>query len=118
MNQPNFYAGLGIGQASTASIQSIEQHQKQMAASAQIAPPDTVRSLAERAHQAMEVLDLDLACLAERLQPVREPTPCDTGEASPQTPAYPEAIAMLRALVDRIESRAAAVRQVSAELRI
>lgn len=118
MNQSNVYNAANIGLGSVLGTQSIEQSQKQMACAAQIAAPDTVRSLTERAHQAMEVLDHELMMLGERLQPVREPVPCDTASGTGVGPAYPEAIVMLRALVDRIESRAVAVRQVVAELRI
>lgn len=118
MSQTSIYSAANIGLGNVLGGQSTEQSLKQMACAAQIAAPDTVRSLTERAHQAMEILDHELMMLGERLQPVREPVPCEPTPCQTQGPSYPEAIVMLRALVDRIESRAVAVRQVVAELRI
>ncbi|WP_175806607.1 hypothetical protein [Burkholderia cenocepacia] len=118
MNQSNVYAGLGIGQANPAAIQSIEQHQKQMAAAAQIPAPDTVRSLTERAHQAIEILEHELGRLVDFTYPVREPMPCDPDGIGANHPSAPEAIASLRALIARIDSQTRTVRQIADELRI
>ncbi|MCA8026427.1 hypothetical protein [Burkholderia cepacia] len=119
MNQSNVYAAanLGLGLGSELGAQSIEQCQKQMAAS-QIPWPDTVRSLTDRAHQAISILETELGRLADFTYPVREPMPFNpAGAGINQVPA-PEAIATLRTLLDRIDSQTRTVRQITAELRI
>lgn len=117
MNQSNVYAAGHIGLGSALSAQSIEQCQKQMAA-AQIPAPDTIRSLTERAHQAIETLEHELGRLVDFTYPVREPMPCDPDGIGANHPSAPEAIASLRALIARIDSQTRTVRQIASELRI
>ncbi|MBR8157116.1 hypothetical protein KDX20_22030 [Burkholderia cenocepacia] len=117
MNQSNVYAAGHIGIGSALGAQSIEQWQKQMA-DAQIPSPHTVRSLTERAHQAVSMLETELGRLVDFTYPVREPMPCDPDGIGANQPSAPEAIATLRALIDRSDSQTRTVRQIAAELRI
>ncbi|MCA8251783.1 hypothetical protein LGM89_00770 [Burkholderia sp. AU31624] len=119
MNQSNAYQKIGnlgiVGPLS--SGQSIEQIQKQIADAAQIPAPDAVRSLTERAHQAIETLEHELGRLVDFTYPVREPMPCDPENVG-ASPSGPEVIGLLRALLSRIDSQTRTVRQLAAELRI
>ncbi|KVN72798.1 hypothetical protein WT15_27360 [Burkholderia stagnalis] len=114
MNQSNIYSAGQLGLASALTSQSIEQCQKQTAVPA----PDTIRSLTERAHQAIEVLEHELGRLVDFTYPVREPMPCGPEESGANPPSGPEAISLLRALIARIDSQTRTVRQIAAELRV
>ncbi|UJH75036.1 hypothetical protein L0U95_24165 (plasmid) [Burkholderia cenocepacia] len=118
MNQSNVYNAGNIGLGSVLGTQSIEQSQKQMACAAQIPAPDTVRSLTERAHQAIEVLEHELGRLVDFTYPVREPMPCDPEGVGATQASAPEALSSLHSLIARIDSQTRTVRQVAAELRI
>ncbi|WP_157646655.1 hypothetical protein [Burkholderia ubonensis] len=115
-NQSQVPAGIGL--KSALSCQSIEQYQKQMADEGCPPKVDTVRSLTERAHQAIEVLEHELGRLVDFTYPVREPIPCDQEGCLATQASGPEAIGLLWALIARIDSQTRTVRQTIAELRI
>ncbi|MBR8074376.1 hypothetical protein KDX14_33160 [Burkholderia cenocepacia] len=117
MNQSNVYNAANIGLGAVLGSQGIDQNQKQMAAGMQPPASDTVRSLTERAHMAIDLLEAELGQLVDSTYPVREPMPCDPDGAG-GSPNGPEVINRLRLLLSRIDSQMRTVRQITAELRI
>ncbi|KGW43953.1 hypothetical protein [Burkholderia pseudomallei] len=123
MNQANIhYTASNIGLGSVLGSQAQAEYQKQMAMAAgpNVFQPDTVRSLIERAHHAIEVLEQELGRLVDFTYPVREPMPCTPEDCASKTApsAEAEVIGSLRILLVRIDSQTRTVRQIAEELRI
>lgn len=81
--------------------------------------PRTIRSLLEVAHQQVEVLQQEIERLGGMLYPIRLSVPTGIGQhAAADQNGDPELIAILQALIDRLASQQASVRNICEEVRI